>query len=93
MVQPKVKLLIYLYRIVPGFQPIIALGKWTKQRSITRCAARTPSDDFFTLFQQAKSKHTSHTYTSRGIWTESVLLLAAGMQVGIPVGQTVENSD
>lgn len=78
MVQPKVKLLIYLYRIVPGFQSIIDFGKWTKQRSISRCAAAAPRDDFFTLFQQAKSKHTNHAYTTKGMWTESVLLLAAG---------------
>ncbi|KAJ5117730.1 hypothetical protein N7448_011362 [Penicillium atrosanguineum] len=78
MVQPKVKLLIYLYRIVPVFQSIINLGKWTKQRSFTRCAAGAPRDDFFTLFQQAESKHTNHSYTNKGMWTESVLLLAAG---------------
>lgn len=86
MVQPRFRYLIFLYRIVPSFGSIIKLGRWTRSKSRTRLTAGVEQDDLFALFRGAKDKKTDRTYTEDRIWTESVLLLAAGKFIILFVG-------
>ncbi|KAJ6125916.1 hypothetical protein N7471_010409 [Penicillium samsonianum] len=75
---PKSRYLINLYRFILGFKSVVELRQWTRGKSVKRPTVYVENDNLFALFCKAKYKNGNRIFTERGIWTESVLLLAAG---------------
>lgn len=72
--------------LAPLYRQIISAGTWVYEQAKARaCLSDNEGSDVFTIMMGAKDRKRSMEYSLKDMWTESMLLLAAGMDAYLTV--------